>query len=105
VGLTYIPVGRSDELQSGERKAVELNGRTLILTRIDEKYFAFSRYCPHESADLMDGVIAAGKVRCDNHGYCFDLNSGDCVLPKGGDPLTVLPVEEREGELCVRIEW
>ena len=53
----------------------------------------------------MGGVIAAGKVRCDNHGYCFDLGTGECVLPKGGDPLTVLPVEERGDEVCVRIEW
>ncbi|MDE0213237.1 MAG: Rieske (2Fe-2S) protein [Deltaproteobacteria bacterium] len=105
VGVTYIPVARADELEPGQRKAVELNGRALVVTRLENDYFAFSRYCPHESADLMNGPILAGKVRCDNHGYCFDLNSGECVLPKGADPLTVLPVEERGEDLCIRIEW
>lgn len=105
MGITYIPVAQTGELEPGQRKAVDLNGRPIVLTRVDGGYFAFSRYCPHESADLMNGPIVAGKVRCDNHGYCFDLDSGECVLPKGGDPLTVLPVEERGEEVCIRIEW
>ncbi len=105
MGVTYIPVAQTGELETGQRKAVDLNGRAIVLTRVDGGYFAFSRYCPHESADLMNGPIVSGKVRCDNHGYCFALDSGECVLPRGGDPLTVLPVEERGAEVCIRIEW
>ena len=105
MGVTYIPVAQTGELEPGQRKAVDLNGRPVVLTRVDNDYFVFSRYCPHESADLMNGPIVAGKVRCDNHGYCFDLDTGECVLPRGGDPLTVLPVEERGDEVCIRIEW
>lgn len=105
MGVTYIPVAHSGELQPGERKAVDLNGRPMVLARIDGDYFAFSRQCPHEHADLINGPIVAGKVRCNNHGYCFDLQTGDCVLPEGESGLTVLPVEERDGEVCVRIDW
>ena len=105
MGVTYIPVAQTGELELGQRKAVDLSGRSVVLTRGDNGYFAFSRYCPHENADLMNGPIVAGKVRCDNHGYCFDLNTGECVLPRGGDPLTVLPVEERGEEICIRLEW
>ena len=105
MGVSYIPVARTGELEPGQRKAVELSGRAIVLTRLGDCYFAFSRYCPHENADLMNGVIASGKVRCDNHGYCFDLGTGDCVLPRDGEPLTVLPVEERGDDVCVRIEW
>lgn len=105
MGISYIPVAHSGELQPGERKAVDLNGRPLVLARINDDYFAFSRQCPHENADLLNGPIVAGKVRCNNHGYCFDLATGECVLPEGESSLTVLPVEERGEEVCVRIEW
>lgn len=105
MGVSYIPVARSGELQPGERKAIDLNGRSLVLARVDDDYFAFSRECPHASADLLNGPIVAGKVRCHNHGFFFDLQTGECVLPKGENSLTVLPVEEREDEICVRIEW
>lgn len=105
MGVAYIPVARGDELQPGERKAVDLNGRPIVLARVDGDYFAFSRQCPHENADLFNGPIVAGKVRCNNHGYCFDLQTGECVLPAGESALTVLPVEERGEEVCIRIEW
>jgi nitrite reductase/ring-hydroxylating ferredoxin subunit len=45
------------------------------------------------------------QIRCNNHSYCFDLKTGDCTLPKGGAPLTVLPAEERGEEVCIRLEW
>ena len=50
-------------------------------------------------------LLAGAKIRCNNHGYCFDLQSGACLVPQGGAPLTVLPVEEREGEVCIKLEW
>jgi nitrite reductase/ring-hydroxylating ferredoxin subunit len=49
----------------------------------------------------LDGV----KIRCANHGYCFDLITGECELPKGGPQLTILPVEVRGEEICIRLEW
>lgn len=42
---------------------------------------------------------------CENHSYWYNLDTGECVVPKGGPQLTVLPVEEREGEIYIRLEW
>jgi nitrite reductase/ring-hydroxylating ferredoxin subunit len=44
-------------------------------------------------------------IRCNNHSYCYDLKSGECTLPKGAAPLTVLPAEERGEDICIRLEW
>ena len=33
------------------------------------------------------------------------FKTGECTLPKGGAPLTVLPAEERGEEVCIRLEW
>jgi len=54
---------------------------------------------------LKTGALEGSKVRCNNHNYCFDLQTGECVLPRGGPPLTVLPAEERGEEICIRLEW
>jgi 3-phenylpropionate/trans-cinnamate dioxygenase ferredoxin component len=105
MGVSYIPVARVGELAAGAMKEVDLGGRQVLLTKFEGKYFAFSRQCPHEEADLKTGAIEGSLVRCTNHNYCFDLQTGECVLPKGGPPLTVLPAEERGGEVCVRLEW
>lgn len=105
MGVSYIPVARVGEVAAGAMKEVDLGGRQVLLTKFEGKYFAFSRQCPHEEADLKTGAIEGALVRCTNHNYCFDLQTGECVLPKGGSPLTVLPAEERGGEVCVRLEW
>jgi nitrite reductase/ring-hydroxylating ferredoxin subunit len=107
VGVSYIPVGRIGELSPGTIKEIELGGRQVLLALVEGKHVVFSRTCPHEAADLKTAgqLLQGGLLRCSNHSYCYDLSSGECILPKGGPPLTVLPVEQRGDEICVRLEW
>ena len=105
MGLTYVPVARVGEVDAGKMKPIEMGGRQLLLAHLDGKYFAFARECPHEAADLTTGQVVGEKIRCTNHGYCFDLKTGNCEIPQGGPPLTVLPVEARGEDLCIRLEW
>jgi nitrite reductase/ring-hydroxylating ferredoxin subunit len=105
MGVSYISVARADELAPGGLKEIDLGGRLVLLANVDGKHFAFSRQCPHEEADLKTGALEGTKIRCANHNYCFDLETGECVLPRGGPPLTVLPAEQRGDEICIRLEW
>jgi len=105
MGVRTIPVSRIGELAPGKMKPIELGGRRLLLAHVEGRYFAFARECPHEAADLEAGKLEGSQVRCGNHGYCFDLATGDCVLPQGGPQLTTLAVEVRGEEICIRIEW
>jgi 3-phenylpropionate/trans-cinnamate dioxygenase ferredoxin component len=107
MGVSFIPVARVGELSPGSMKEVDLGGRQVLLTFVEGKYFAFSRQCPHEEADLkIAGQLLDGTtIRCNNHSYCYDLKSGECTLPRGAAPLTVLTAEERRGEVCIRLEW
>jgi 3-phenylpropionate/trans-cinnamate dioxygenase ferredoxin subunit len=107
MGVSFIPVALAGELAPGSMKEVDLGGRPVLVTFVDGRYFAFAKECPHEGADLKIGgqLLAGAKVRCSNHSYCFDLQSGACLVPQGGPPLTVLPVEERGEEVCIRLEW
>lgn len=107
MGVSYVPVARAGELAPGTLKEIDLGGRPVLLAFVEGKYFAFSRQCPHEEADLKAAgeLLGGAKLRCNNHGYCFDLESGACALPQGGPPLTVLPAEERGEEICIRLQW
>jgi nitrite reductase/ring-hydroxylating ferredoxin subunit len=107
MGMSYIPVARAGELAAGAMKEVDLGGRAVLVTQVAGEYFAFTKECPHEGADLSAGgqLLDGAKIRCNNHSYCFDLHTGACLVPKGGAPLTVLPVEERDGEVCIKLEW
>lgn len=107
MGVTYIPVARAGELAAGAMKEIDLGGRPVLVAFVEGRYFAFSRNCPHEEADLKTAgqIIGGATIRCTNHSYCYDLVSGECTLPRGAAPLTVLPVEQRGEEICIRLEW
>jgi N-acyl-D-aspartate/D-glutamate deacylase len=84
----------------------EPGGREILVTMADGELFAFARQCPHEATNLDTAEVMEGlKLRCEGHNYCFDLRTGECVTPAGGPALAVLPLEEHEGKVCVRLEW
>jgi len=107
MGVIYFPFAEPGELVEGELRPVDLGGREILATLVDGEPFAFARQCPHEATDLIENseIMAGAKLRCDGHNYCFDLRTGECVSPAGGPALAVLPVEEHDGKLCVRLEW
>jgi 3-phenylpropionate/trans-cinnamate dioxygenase ferredoxin subunit len=90
--LTRYAVSKADELADGERKVVDVNGRSIGIFNIDGKYFALRNACPHQGGPLCAGVVwsyvrsrapgdydfDAGRklVRCPWHGWEFELSTG-----------------------------
>ena len=105
MGVAYIPVAKVGELGEGARKCVDLGGRRVIVANLGGELFVFGAECPHEHAELELADIVGTELRCDGHSYRYDLRTGACVMPEGEAPLPVLPVEERDGDVCVRLEW
>lgn len=100
----YIPVAATDEVQPGVLTPVEVGGRPHLITAVDGEYFVFARTCPHENADLSEGITQACSVICANHGYTFDLRTGACLDPADGPGLSVVPAERRDDKVFIRIE-
>ena len=61
MGISYIPVAKLGEVAAGDMKEVDLGGRPILLANVSGKYFAFSRHCPHEDADLKTGLSTGSK--------------------------------------------
>jgi nitrite reductase (NADH) small subunit len=80
----------------GERRLIELGGRTIGVFRLDGDYFALADRCPHRGAPLcssdevvnaVEGVGDAARVtregalvRCPWHKWDFDIASGRCAV-------------------------
>jgi nitrite reductase/ring-hydroxylating ferredoxin subunit len=105
MGVAYYPVAEPGEIAEGDMKPVDLGGREILLTMSHGELFAFARQCPHEASNLDDSEVSGSQIRCEGHSYCFDLKTGQCIMPPGGPSLAVLPIEEHDGKLCVRLEW
>ncbi|MGI9309356.1 MAG: Rieske (2Fe-2S) protein [Gammaproteobacteria bacterium] len=109
----------SSEVTEGALHAVKAKGASVLLSRVDGQVRAVENRCPHFGMPMTKGTIAEGIVRCPWHGSEFDICSGKnmdwvnaflgvslpswtCkVLAMGKEPapLTVLAIEERDGEI------
>ncbi|KQU07132.1 ferredoxin [Rhodococcus sp. Leaf7] len=89
----YI-VANSTEIAPGERKIVELEGRSIGVFNVDGEYFALLNQCPHAGAALCEhgtifGVSAADgpdtdieyqrgqSLRCPWHQWEFNIRTGE----------------------------
>jgi 3-phenylpropionate/trans-cinnamate dioxygenase ferredoxin subunit len=81
----------------GERRLVELAGRTVGVFRLDDGYFALADRCPHRGAPLcsrgevVNAIEGVGDrssrvtregalVRCPWHKWDFDIATGRCEV-------------------------
>jgi len=84
-----------DELEPGQAKLIEVDGKEIALFNSNGEYFAIDNECTHVGGPLCEGEIDDGKVICPWHGAEFDLKSGQAVAP---------PAEEDIRTYKVRIE-
>ncbi|MGI8913138.1 MAG: Rieske (2Fe-2S) protein [Chloroflexota bacterium] len=104
-----------NELSPGQRKIVDVDGRSIGVFNVNGKFYALLSRCPHKAAPLCMGVLKGlitgpepyryviereGEIlRCPWHGWEFDVTNGRSVFNphrvrvKSYD-VTVEPAEE-----------
>jgi nitrite reductase/ring-hydroxylating ferredoxin subunit len=78
---------------------IELDGRQLLLLRVEGEVHAFENACPHEGNPLADGEVLGDTLECAYHGWRFDLGTGACLV--GDEPARRYPVEVAGSELRI----
>jgi 3-phenylpropionate/trans-cinnamate dioxygenase ferredoxin subunit len=89
-------VGRASELPPGQRKIVEVEGRSIGIFNVHGWFYALRNRCPHQAAPLCLGAIKGmtlpGKpgeyvwardgeiLRCPWHGWEFDITTGRSIF-------------------------
>jgi nitrite reductase (NADH) small subunit len=65
------------------RAVVEIEGRSILLIRVDGRTHAFDNACPHEGNPLFEGEVLGDVLECAYHGWRFDLGTGVCLVGAG----------------------
>jgi nitrite reductase/ring-hydroxylating ferredoxin subunit len=85
-------IGTVDEIPPGERKIVEIEGRSVGVFNVGGEFYALRNTCPHQSGPLCQGRLTGflmarvpgeysytrrGEIlRCPWHGWEFDVKTG-----------------------------
>ena len=100
-------VATVDEIPPGERKIVELEGRSLGVFNINGEFYAVRNICPHQGAPLCEGRLTGllqsdvpgeyrytrkGEIlRCVWHGWEFDIKTGTVVVEPSTEACEEVP--------------
>src|SRR6266511_612532 len=85
-------VGSTSEIPPGERKIVNVGGRSIGVFNVDGQFYAIRNRCPHQGAPLCEGKLwgvlrsdvpgsfeysgAKEIIACISHGWEFSLKTG-----------------------------
>ncbi len=86
----WIPLNGEAELGVGELRALQTEGVSLLLARVNGSLLAYRNCCAACGEPLHDGELDGGMLRCASCGADFDLPRAGRAA--GGEPLQLTPV-------------
>ncbi len=88
---------------SGEKSVATIEGREILICRVEDNYFAVASRCTHAAWSLASEPIEGMEIHCTLHGARFDLRDGCPTAGPASKPLATFPIELRNGELYVSL--
>ena len=108
---TWHKVLPGSALAPGKLSKAMVAGRKIFVARLDDgTLVAAPVACPHEGADLSDGMLYMDAIDCPRHHYLYDMRTGENRYPREvfpADlaaqlaPLALCPIKEEEGWIWV----
>ena len=77
----FVKIAKSDEIQSGQGKMIEVDGKKIALFNVDGAFHAIDDTCAHRGGPLSEGDLDRKQVTCPWHGAVFDVTTGEVLRP------------------------
>lgn len=69
-------IAEKSDLNPGECKVVEVEGKTLAIFNVDGSFYALDNTCLHRGGPLGEGELDEKIVTCPWHGWRYDVTTG-----------------------------
>ena len=89
---TFVRAMAVAELPAGEKKALELAGKSVLICHSNGRLYAVSNICSHAQERLECGRMSRGWIACPVHGARFDLATGRAMNPPAKLPIATYEV-------------
>lgn len=86
--MAKVVVGKTSEVQDGKLMHITAGGKEIVVTKLDENYYAMDSVCTHAGADLHEGELNNNELTCPWHGAKWDIKTGNLIsFPQKLKPL------------------
>jgi 3-phenylpropionate/trans-cinnamate dioxygenase ferredoxin subunit len=99
----FVAVAAVDELPTGARLNIEIDGLPIIVFNIAGGLYAVGDVCSHDGNYLDDAPLADYQVICQRHGARFDVRDGKVLAPPAVVDIPAYPVRVVAGQIEVGI--
>ncbi len=101
--MKEIAVAKVDDLQNGQMQQIEVEDSQILLSRINDRYYATGAFCTHYGAPLAKGILCNERIVCPWHNACFNAIAGQQEEPPGLDSLTHFSVRVEGEQVLVKL--
>jgi 3-phenylpropionate/trans-cinnamate dioxygenase ferredoxin subunit len=92
VTSSFARVLKVADVPPGTKKAIEVQGKSLLICNANDRLFAISNICSHANEKLECGRMSRTWIACPLHGARFDLATGRAMNPPATNPITTFEV-------------
>jgi 3-phenylpropionate/trans-cinnamate dioxygenase ferredoxin subunit len=72
----FVKAAQVDDVKSGNRKIVEVEGDFIAIFNVDGQYYAIEDTCSHDDGPVAEGDLEGHEIVCPRHGARFDIRDG-----------------------------
>jgi len=90
------------DLPDGGMIPAQVDSQDVILVRSGNHLFVVGARCPHDRAQLSEGLVVGESLRCPMHHACFDLRTGEALRAPALDAIPCWRVERVGDQAFVR---
>ncbi len=98
-----VTVAKAGEIPVGQFKAVEAQGKRLLICHMADGFYAIDDTCTHDDGPLADGWIEGEAIECPRHGAKFDVKTGRVLCLPAAVPINAYEVRVDGDEVKVDV--
>ncbi len=76
MNMEWEKVCSTADLENGKRKEFDIDGKKVLVSNIDNKYYVIDALCSHMGGDLASGKAVNDTVICPKHHAVFNVKTG-----------------------------
>ena len=96
-------VAKASDLRDGEMMQVSVGRRTVLLLRVEGKFYALGAKCPHYGAPMAEGLLHGHRVLCPWHKSVLDALTGDLEDTPTLEALARFDARVQDGNVVVTV--
>lgn len=100
----YVKMADTSEIPKNRMKVFEVNGREILITNVEGKFYAVSNRCPHMGYPLYLGSLNGKILTCGFHHAKFDVTTGKVLSPPPREPLKTFRIKIQNAAVLVELQ-